>query len=292
VTALVYVRGSDGKWTQQATLTSPVATGESDVTTFGGALAIDGDRLVVGASAEGQWPDFRGAAYAYERVGGQWNLDQRITDDVTTPRVGTNSTGFGSSVAISGDTMVVGDAQGFYAFVYTRSAGTWQLQTKLVPSDDVFLPGEPVEPFKELLDSVAIEGDRVVLGSTQDDVAGFGAGSHNGVAVVFDRTDGAWSQTAVIHPPIAQRMHFGAAIALHGGRVLVGAPWYDGDAFAYHGAAFLYSCGASGATLLQTLGTDGGPSGNLGVGTTVALSPSGTTAVVGTAGGKLIFDVP
>jgi hypothetical protein len=107
----------------------------------------------------------------------EWEQQQKLTND--DGEVGDN---FGESVAVSGDTIVVGaffhdvganDFQGS-AFVYTRSGEVWTLRQELVASD-----GSDVEGFGRC---VAISGDTAIVGAYFSEVGGVGA---RGSAHVF-----------------------------------------------------------------------------------------------------------
>ncbi len=91
---------------------------------------------------------------------------------------GAGSDSFGISVAVSGDTAVVGafldDHAGLpnagSAYVIVRSGTSWTEQAKLTASDAAV--------FDEFGFSVALSGDTVVIGANADDPAGdSGAGS-------------------------------------------------------------------------------------------------------------------
>ena len=106
-------------------------------------------------------------------------------------RTGTAGDSFGESVAISGETIVVGafnddGAAGFNqgsAYVFVRSGGVWSQQQKLEASD-----GAEDDGFGWL---VAISGETVVVGAPGDDGA---ASANQGSAYVFVRSGGVWSQ--------------------------------------------------------------------------------------------------
>ena len=107
--------------------------------------------------------------------------------------LGSSVAGFSSSVAISGDTAVVGastdDDAGTdsgAAYVFTGSDGGWSQQAKLAASDAATRHGN----FGE---SVAIDGDTIVVGPNNQD-----AGALVGVAYVFVRTGGSWNLQATI----------------------------------------------------------------------------------------------
>ena len=98
--AYVFVR-SGGVWTQQQKLVAPDGAARDD---FGFSVAISGETVVVGASRDdGAACENQGAAYVFVRSGGVWTLQQKLVapDAVA-------GDGFGFSVAISGETVVVG----------------------------------------------------------------------------------------------------------------------------------------------------------------------------------------
>ena len=116
-------------------------TGGGDV--FGRSVALSGDTAVVGAASEdgasggvngGDNNDVSGsgAAYVYVRSGTTWLFQAylKAAQPVANAK-------FGQSVAISGDTIIVGapdDGNGT-ATVFVRQGGVWTLQATLVPSD-------------------------------------------------------------------------------------------------------------------------------------------------------------
>jgi hypothetical protein len=108
--AYVFVR-SGGVWTQEAYLkASNTQAGDF----FGSAAAISGDMIVVGAPSEDSnatgvggsqsdnSADFAGAAYAFVRSGGVWSQQAYLKAS------NTEDDSFSWTVAISGDTIVVG----------------------------------------------------------------------------------------------------------------------------------------------------------------------------------------
>ncbi len=97
-TAAVYIFQRDGEsWIEQARLVSPEG---SDDDGFGNNLAMDGDTLVIGACFDDTWA---GSVYVFQRNGEVWTQQAKLrsTDAAVWDR-------FGSAVAISGDTLVVG----------------------------------------------------------------------------------------------------------------------------------------------------------------------------------------
>ena len=77
----------------------------------------------------------------------------------------------GRSVALDGDTAVVGAPGGISgsAYVFTRTAGVWTEQAKLTAPDG--------ELGDSLGQSVALDGDTAVVGAFRDDDNGSDSGS-------------------------------------------------------------------------------------------------------------------
>jgi hypothetical protein len=168
---------------------------------FGRSVAVSGDIAVVGADGEDDEGNNAGAAYVFER--GRGGPDGWGKVDELTPSDGDTSGQFGWSVAIDGDTLVVGspgdddacspppdpDCYSGAVYVFERDSGdpnTWNEVAKLTASDfyqqDLF-------GF-----SVAISGDTVVIGARYNDDDGADSGS----AYIFERDRGGpdnWGQT-------------------------------------------------------------------------------------------------
>ena len=136
-----------------------VANDAAAVDQFGFSVAISGDIVAVGSRHDSDAGSFSGSAYVFVRGGSTWNQQQKLTANDAAQGVQ-----FGESVAISGDTVVVGslfdddagDNSGS-AYVLVRSGTTWSQQQKLTASD--------AAAHDNFGDSVAISGDNVVAGS-------------------------------------------------------------------------------------------------------------------------------
>lgn len=117
---VVILNNSSEGWTKTATL----STAGNDQ--FGYTLAGDETTLAVGTQSASNGTN--GArAYIHELVDGTWNQTRLNLADVQSSA---------TSVANTGDTVVVGapagDNQQGQAFVFTRSAGEWSRQSRLV----------------------------------------------------------------------------------------------------------------------------------------------------------------
>jgi hypothetical protein len=181
--------------TQQQKL---VASDGSFVTNFGWSIAISNDTVVVGAIG---WHLYQGAAYVFVRSGNTW-----LQQQVLVASDGAANTLFGNSVAINGDTIVVGASQGNAAYVFVRSGATWSQLQKLVASD-----GAPREQFGF---SVAISGETMVVGAKY---AGVGA------AYVFVRSGTTWSeQQKLVATDSAGGDQFGYSVGISGETIVIG----------------------------------------------------------------------
>jgi hypothetical protein len=179
-TAAVYPVTVDSLLTRETKLTaSDAAAGDQ----FGASVAISKDTAVVGASTKSGADYFSGSAYVFVRSGGVWNQQQKLTaSDAATGAY------FGSSVAVSGDTALVGSpfasASGYRSgavYVFERSGGVWRQLQKLAPGT-----GAGLDYFGG---SVAVSGDTAVVGAMGDSGALF----HSGAAYLFVRSGGVWS---------------------------------------------------------------------------------------------------
>jgi len=263
--AYVFVR-SGATWTQQQKLT---ASDGASADEFGTSVAISGDTVVVGAFFDDVGFTDQGSAYVFVRSGTTWTQQQKLTAGD-----GAALDQFGTSVAISGDTVVVGaefDGVGFSnqgsAYVFVRSGTTWTQQQKLTASDGAL--------NDEFGFSVAISGDTVVVGAIIDNV---GANSNQGSAYVFVRGGASWTQQQqLIASDGAAGDLFGRSVAISGDTVVVGA---DGDdvGFTDQGSAYVFVRSGTAWTQQQKLtASDGAGSDQFGI----SVAISGDTVVVG-----------
>jgi hypothetical protein len=257
----VYTR-SGNSWSPQAYLKAPNAEASDS---FGGSVAISGDTIVVGATGEDSNQTTitngstasadnsaagAGAAYVFTRSGSTWSQQAYLK----APNAEAGD-GFGESVAISSDTIVVGahqedsnqttitnagsasannsTSEAGAAYVFVRSGNSWSQQAYLKA------------PNPEALDffgtSVAINGDTVVVGANAEDSSqttitnGSSASADNsaagaGAAYVFTRSGSSWSQQAYLKAANAgANDHFGNSVAINGDTVVVGANGEDSN---------------------------------------------------------------
>jgi FG-GAP repeat len=201
--------GCSSLWIELARLTASDAA--ADDYSFGNAVAIVDDTVVVGALF---YDNFRGAAYVFTQTGGTWPETARLT---TSNIAAGDLSNFGSSVAIDGDTIVVGasgnDVNGNQdqgaAYVFTKAGGDWIETAQLTASD-----GTEGDRFGN---DVAIAGDTIVVGAWNADAG-------QGAVYMFTRTGNTWTETTELEPPQGTPYLFGASVGIDGDRVVVGAP--------------------------------------------------------------------
>ncbi len=166
-----------------------------------GTLVIGSLRDTVGDNAE------QGSVYVYDETKGPWAVTQRLVADD-----GQANDHFGNTVAVSGDTILVGadsfahlDQSGA-AYVFVRNAaGSFVQQAKLHSPD-----GAPEDAFGLV---VALRGDRALISASQHEHGG--VGTDTGAAYLFQRTQSQWSavQELTATDP-TNHANFGAPLAL------------------------------------------------------------------------------
>ena len=197
---------------------------------FGNSVAVSGDTIVVGSVFDADQGYDSGSAFVFERVGGVWQPPVQLLDPNGAPL-----DMFGWSVAVSGDTIVVGalNAQGAMvdsgsAFVFERVGGVWQ------PPEQLLDPNGAAGDWFGY--SVAVSGDTIVVGSRNDADQGFQSGS----AFVFERVGGVWQPPVqLLDPNGAAEDWFGFSVAVSGDTIVVGS-LHDDDQGTNSGSAFVF----------------------------------------------------
>ncbi len=185
-----------------------------------------------------------GAAYIFTKSGNTWNQTAKLTEGSDASPIGDQ---FGYSVALDGDTAVVG-AQSAYVligngykskgavYIFARSNGNWSRVARFAPRDEF----NPKGDNQDLGRSVAMFGNAVFGGDTVARVNG-----HDAQGAVFEyqkASDGSWSQTQTIVASNGddKRDYFGQSLATDGPTLLVGATGVDNHV-ARFGAAYFES---------------------------------------------------
>ena len=251
---------------------------------FGSSVAASGDTVVVGAPHEdssaigvnGNEADNlasnAGAAYVFVRDGaGTWSQQAYLKASNTDA-----NDQFGVSVAIAGDTVVVGawfedsDAKGVNgnnnnlalnagaAYVFVRTGSTW--------SQTAYLKASNTDRHDGFGESVAVAGSTLVVGASSEDSSATGVNGNQrdnsaadaGAAYVFVGSGSTWSQTAYLKASNTDVGDgFGNAVAVSNKTVVVGAKNEDSNAAGVNGDQVDNSASGAGAAYVFTTGGGG-----------------------------------
>jgi hypothetical protein len=238
--------------------------------TCGYAMAVSGDTIAVGSLGDDDDGSVSGSVNVYVRSGATWSHQAKLTASDAGA-----FDAFGYSVALSGDTLVVGasgdgDAASGAgsAYVFVRSGTTWSEQAKLMAPFS--------QPNQRMGECVAVSGDTLAVGAPYRD-SPFGW-TDAGAVLVYVRSGTVWTLQQELLPMLPQFASLlGISVALEGDRLVTGAPGTD-DLGAASGSAFVFERSGSTWTLQpRLLASDGAAGDALGN----AVSISGDTVVVG-----------
>jgi FG-GAP repeat len=246
--AYVFVRNGTA-WSQQAYLKASNADPGDQ---FGGAVGVAGDTIVVGAREErsiatgvdgdqGDNSSIPGAAYVFVRSGTNWTQQAYLK--------ASNSgflDGFGSSVAVSGNTIVVGAPEedsstvgsngdpfledafaSGAAYVFFRNGAAW--------SQQAYLKASNTGAGDRFGNAVAVDGDSLVVGASREDSNGLQANNttfNSGAAYLYARLGTNWNQQAYLKAlfpgggfyDLDTGDAFGTSVGISGGTTVAGAP--------------------------------------------------------------------
>ena len=231
--AYVFEKTASG-WQQQQKLT---ASDSASHKFFGVSVAIDGDRIVIGAWGDQNAGVFSGAAYVFVRSGTTWVEEQKLTGSENS-----FADGFGRSVTIEGDTIVVGafgnsdvpQSEVGSAYVFRRTETGWIEQQELTASD--------AAPGARFALSVDISNGTIVAGADGNSELGF----FSGAIYIFTFDGSSWTEQQKLHAHDATAgASFGFHVAISGDTIVAGAPQ---DSVGTHtmGAAYVFSRKTSG----------------------------------------------
>lgn len=266
----IFVRNG-GIWSQQAYLKAS-NTGANDY--FGRSVALLGNTLIVGAYGEGSnatgvngnqadnSAQSSGAVYVFTRSGTTWSQQAYLK--------ASNTDGgdlFGWSVALSGETLVVGAygedsfARGVNgnqannsssysgaAYIFARFGTTWSQQAYLKASNTGWQD--------EFGYAVAVSGDTVVVGAhwESSNATGINGNQENdnadksGAAYVFVHNGSTWNQQAYFKSSNSNILdQFGHSITIFGDTIVVGAFGEDSNAAGINGDQLNNSFSGAGA---------------------------------------------
>ena len=198
---------------------------------FGYSVAVDGDTVVVGAHKDDDNGSNSGSAYVFTKTGDGWTTIKLTASD------GAADDEFGISVAVDGDTVVVGahkdDASNTVrnsgsAYVFTKPDDGWN-DNEYDGTETAKLTASDGAADDEFGISVAVDGDTVVVGAHKDDASN--TVTNSGSAYVFTKPDDGWNddeydgtETAKLTASDgAANDEFGISVAVDGDTVVVGA---------------------------------------------------------------------
>ncbi len=267
---------SGGQWVQQAELTASVRAANDR---FGVAVALsaNGTEALIGdfGSAGG-----RGSAYVFTLSAGQWTQQA-----VLIPSDAATGDGFGDAVALStdGSTALIGAADSHYsgstpgpgaAYIFQASGSQWSQEAKLTASDGVSYDYFGVSV------ALSANGTEALIGAYGHQVGG---NAGQGAAYVFNGSGTQWTQVDEFSASDGGASdQFGNPVALssNGTVALIGSIYHAVGGHTFQGAAYIFSgSGSHWAQSAELTASDGVANDYFGFG--VALSPNGTTALVG-----------
>ena len=233
--AYIFTRSAPGASFAQQQKLMGSDTGFSDF--FGEAVALSGDTAVIGSVTDFGTANANGKAYVFVRSGTVWTEQQ-----ILQAQNGSPNGAFGVSVAVSGDTALIGartevvnQATGELgaAYVFARSGGVWTQQQRFTARE--------VTPRNDQFGyAVAIKGDTLAIGSPAHEIVS-GIANH-GAVYVYQRSGNAWGRAyKIIHGDPAPDA-LGQALAFDGSSILAGAP-SKGSA---RGAAYVFKTVSTG----------------------------------------------
>jgi FG-GAP repeat len=226
-TVYVFVKQAGG-WANMTETAQLHAANGGQSSYFGGSIAIQGGTAVVGAYSGGE--NQHGASFVFVEPSGGWkNMTETAELAASNP---TPRADFGESVAIDGNTIVVGagcapTVKHFHIFcgpgivyVFVEPAGGWVNATEtamLTSSEGQYGAG--------LGTSVAISGDTIAAGASfASPASGF---PKSGEVYVFTEPSEGWTsmtQTAELSWDLWELGRFGQTVAIQDNAILAGAP--------------------------------------------------------------------
>ena len=175
---------------------------------FGDPVAIDGNNVLIGATGDDTKGLNVGQAYLFDATTG--NLLQTFDDPTVT-----TSDGFASSIAIGGNSVLIGAPRNDTAATNVGQAYLFDATT----GNLLRTFNDPTVTTEDRFGiSVAIDGNNVLIGADYDDTAATNVGQ----AYLFDATTGSLLQT-FDDPTVTTEDRFGSSVAIDGNNVLIGA---------------------------------------------------------------------
>jgi choice-of-anchor B domain-containing protein len=235
---------------------------------FGSSLAVSGQDVYVAQPDNAYGP---GLVFVFRAdAKGVWRPIKKITQSAAS-----NADGFGSAIAIDGNTMLVGqakaDSESGVVYVLTRDgSGSWR-ETGSIKAPD----RHPGDAFGA---GIVIADGRAYISTG---VSGFGSmvfTRRSGSVYVFRNAGGTWTaETTLASSDTSGGATFGNVVASSGSRVMVGNFRADSG----NGAVYVFNRNSSGAWKLENKISPPGPITGRNSGFGAAIILRGDTAIIG-----------
>ena len=262
IDGFVYVfTRSGGSWSRtQRFSASDGAAGEQ----FGDAVSMDGDLAVVGAPDAEVSVSGAGAAYVFQKSGGNWSEEQKLTSP--SPK---EYARFGIDVALNGSSALIGasspsaiqPARAGAAHLFEQSGGSWSQSQRLTACDG--------SSDNEFGSSVALRQNLALVGAPGAVVdLPMAPEGDSGAVYAYASESGTWTHADKL--AVESTADFGTSMALDGERLVVGDPDFvaqpDGGSLTTEaGRAFAFSVDSNPTAGGDTV-CEGDPSGDAGIG--------------------------
>ncbi len=195
-----------GRWMREGVLTSDDSTRGDE---FGIAVALDKDVALIGRTAFGTDTSEGGAVYLFRRDTDGWRQDVKLTASD-----GVIGDGFGFTVHMASDRIIVGARNVNAVYVFELVGGVWTETAKLIPEGERITEGFPA--------SVAATDEHIVVGAVRCDAQG--RLRQPGSTFVFRRSGANWIQEAVLTSDNPDDDDcFGVSVAAREATIAVGA---------------------------------------------------------------------
>lgn len=241
-------------------------------THFGATIHLDEATQVVGTAADSmeEAPTYSGAVYVFTSVTGLGieqaflkasNAESTYACDTETGQTTGIGDSFGAAVAISGNTIAVGaPAEASAAtgidgnqddnsapeagavYIFERNEGAW--------AQTAYIKASNTDAGDRFGFAVSLDGDTLVVGAEREDSAATevdgdeddNSAEEAGAVYVFERSEGAWAQTAYLKPSNGEAgVFFGANVSVDVDTILIGAPGESSVGGENSGAAYVFS---------------------------------------------------
>jgi hypothetical protein len=196
---------------------------------FGSHVAISGNTVVI---TEPHQYKKSGDAYIFTNSRGTWHQIAHLTGDNSTLQ-----TAFGNSVAISGNTLIVGEPLADATHIFSNNNGTWKETARLTSPNH--------SSTGSFGGAVAISGNVAVIGEH------WGGDKHQGDAYIFANNGKTWSLITTLSPKdwkgsdLNGGANFGSSVAIDGNNVIIGFPSAfgerEGTAIGQAGKVYLFT---------------------------------------------------